>query len=301
MHTVVGLVAGVTMVMALLATASPGLGQPNAPFAFFAGLSSSQYPDVEGKLTYVGRQFRLHPTVAFAVGGTQPDVLRYRPYRFHDIRYSNDDFAKNIVPVHLTPDGVDSMLSRLSLLPSITDGGLDSGHILSFALYYDGAGGPQVFDTILGEANAVALINGLRLAWDDQPEAIGPLTALGCGMGLLSGEPPLEMTALAQVTVGELRLEPGTGLFVTTISIKNVSGSSFVPPVSLVVNTRSGDVRLDNATGRTCKIEPGGQDFMNLPGSLAHNATVSVTVKFRNPAMTRFPLTTRIFAGSGER
>lgn len=287
--------------MALLANASLGWGQPNAPFSFFAGLSRSQYPDLEGKLTYVGRQICLHPTITFAVGGTQPDVLRYRPYRFHDIRYSNDNFAKNIVPVHITPDGVDSMLCRLSLLPLITDGGLDSGHILSFALYYDGAGGPQVFDTILGEANAVALFSALRLAWDDQPEAIGPLTALGCGMGLLSGEPPMEMTASAQVTIGGLRLEPGTGLFVTTISVKNLSSSSFVTPVTLVVNTKFGDVRIDNATGRTCKIEPSGQYFMNLPGSLAPNATVRVMVKFRNPTMTHFPLTARIFAGSGER
>ena len=89
--------------------------------------------------------------------------------------------------------------------------------------------------------------------------------------------------------------------FVQTVTVKNVSGTPIASPISLVLDTLSGNAALYNPTGTTACATPAGSPFINWLSSLAPGASASIVLQFTNPTKAGIMYTTRVLAGSGGR
>lgn len=92
-----------------------------------------------------------------------------------------------------------------------------------------------------------------------------------------------------------------TGRFVQTVTLKNSGSGTIAGPISLVLDSLSGNAALFNSSGRTACAVPAGSPLINLGSSLAAGASVTVQLQFTDPSKTGISYSTRVLAGSGNR
>ena len=103
------------------------------------------------------------------------------------------------------------------------------------------------------------------------------------------------------VTRGGFVRTPRTTAFTQTVTLTNTSGTSITGPISLVLDGLTSGVTLTNQSGVTVNAAPGGSPYLSNGASLAAGASVTLTLRFNDPALVAIGYQTRILAGSGSR
>jgi hypothetical protein len=113
----------------------------------------------------------------------------------------------------------------------------------------------------------------------------------------------LNISASVSVSQGALKLNKKTGRYTQTVTLQN--GNNAAPgPVSLVLDSLSGNATLFNATGSTACAAPAGSPYINVKVGDAVFSPLeraSVTLEFTNPPGQPVTYTPRILAGQGSR
>ena len=113
----------------------------------------------------------------------------------------------------------------------------------------------------------------------------------------------VDVSASITVTRGGYVFNPGTQRFAQTVTLTNNSTSTINGPISLVIESLSGNATLFNLTGATDSFfPPVGLPYINTTvASLASGQSASITLQFTNPSKAAITYTTRVLAGSGAR
>jgi alpha-tubulin suppressor-like RCC1 family protein len=110
-----------------------------------------------------------------------------------------------------------------------------------------------------------------------------------------------DVTSQVVITRGGFRRAPN-GHYVQSVSLRNVGSTTIQGPISLVLNSLSGNATLFNKTGVTVATLPAGSPYINATaGNLAAAATVTVTLEFTDPTNAAISYSTRVLAGAGSR
>jgi hypothetical protein len=108
-------------------------------------------------------------------------------------------------------------------------------------------------------------------------------------------------SAQVQVTRSGFGYNFATQRFVQTVTLKNISGNAISAPISLVLDSLSGNATLYGATGTTSCATPAGSPFINWLSNLAPGASASIVLQFTNPTRAGITYATRVLAGAGGR
>lgn len=107
------------------------------------------------------------------------------------------------------------------------------------------------------------------------------------------------------VTQGGFRYNRATGRYVQIVKIENTGTATLQGPVSLVLDSLSGNVVLANSTGSTNVAYPSGSPYINVNIGddlvFAPHETATVMLEFINESNEAISYTTRIIAGSDNR
>jgi hypothetical protein len=159
----------------LMMSRAPVVGaQPFAPFSDFEILTLAELEDLQVKLTFVGEQEEVIPSLAIASHTRSLDLSRFLPFRRPDVHYGNDEIA--IMTCTASPAELKAMIENISTLPSVTSGDIADDNFLSFAMLYATATEDKAFEAILNEADTRALFEQLGLAFDENVECLEVLT-----------------------------------------------------------------------------------------------------------------------------
>jgi hypothetical protein len=288
--------AGLVAIACLAAT--PAAAQSFAPYSEFQALTPQQLLDLDLKLTYIGSQFAPIQTrmlQAQSSGGAGQFAALRRP----GISYGNDTLAISFTLV--TVAELDALLDSVATLPGVTDGGVDAGGFLSFALR-DTAGGTRGFESIVDETNGRALFARMRGALVANASARRTLDEMACELDLLSLTEPADVTASAQIVMGGVHLVRATGRFAGTVRVTNTSAVTLPAPLTLTVATFP-NVRLAGEYGVTCRVTPSGAPYivLDVGAGLAPGAFVDRILEFENPDLDAIGATFHLHSGSGSR
>jgi hypothetical protein len=293
-----GLLA-LAVVVACVLFPTAGHGQAFSPYSDFLAMTPSQLATLQVKLTWLGFQTQRVPTVALTAVGNGPNPSLFAPFERPGFDYSNDD--SQIDSLTATVAALDAMLDSVATVPGVTDGGVDAGGYLSFALL-NTAGGTKAFESILDTTNAIALLGRMQGALAASPAAVRGLRELACGLRLLLAAPPTDVTSRISVAFSGIRLVRNTGEMVGTMKITNISGTSIAGPLTVVVVTTE-LVELVGEVGRTCRIQPAGRPYLILSvgTGLAPGAMVQTGIRFSNPDLDAITPQVFVFSGQGSR
>jgi hypothetical protein len=282
---------------ALLLIPSVGYAQTFTPFSVFQSMSQSELATLQVKLTWLGFQTHSTVTVALTANGHTPNLTLFVPFQRPGFDYSNDTAAPESLTASVQE--LDAMLDGVATLPGVTDGGVDAAGDLSFALL-NTAGGTQAFEAILDTTNAALLFAQMRGALGANISADRGLRELACTLDLLPGTPPPEVSSSVTFALTGFRLERATGEMVGVVKVTNITGTPLAGPLTLVVIPTE-NVELIGESGRTCRIEPGGQTFVVLGGgaTLAPSATVQQVLRFSNPDLDAIAPELHLHSGPG--
>jgi hypothetical protein len=274
-------------------------------------MTLSELANLQVKLTYGGPQLKRTQSVVIVAEGASANVTSFTPYRRSGFSYQNDDQA--LVVLYAPTSELDALIDQVATLPLLTAGGVDPQAVLSFSLLNVVGGVTKCYEAEFSEANGRELLTRMRLALSG--ETLARLSAFACGLGMVGTSAPTDVTSSVVLHFSGARRDVSTREDVGTVTVKNVSGSPLLAPISVVLRPKISTVALANRSGRTCLLNP-PRDYINLPvaGSLAPGATVEVQVRFYNPGkeaidlywtrLTPAPPTQigpRVFAGAGER
>jgi len=110
-----------------------------------------------------------------------------------------------------------------------------------------------------------------------------------------------DVSPQVQVTRGGFGYNFATGRFAQTVTLKNTSASAITGPLSLVLDSLSGNATLFNPSGTTSCAAPAGSPFINLAGGLTPGASAALALQFTDPNRTGITYATRVLAGSAGR
>lgn len=111
-----------------------------------------------------------------------------------------------------------------------------------------------------------------------------------------------DVTASLSVTRGGYVLNPVTGHYAQTVTVKNNSSGTITGPLSLVLDNLSADATLFDATGATDSLElPAGSPYVNVNVNLAAGQSASFALQFADPSHAPITYNTRVLAGPGTR
>ena len=288
----------VPVVVWLLAWGTVGSGQNFSPYSAFLAMSLEELKTLQVKLTYVGPQQDVVPTVAFTSTFNTLNLALFVPFRRPGFSYANDNLA--VQSFSASPAELQQVVQQVGTLPDVTAGAA-SGDFLSFAML-NTAGGTKAFEAVLDKPDSLALFNKLRLALQSNAAGLRLISEMACSLELLEAERPTDVSGQVAVSISGVRLNRTTGRYVATANIKN-NGASLTGPVSLVVDL-GGSVALFNHHGTTCGTSPVGRRFVNLSltgNTLPSGGSLSMTLEFENPNNEPVVATTKVLAGPGAR
>lgn len=269
-----------------------------SPYSDFQSMSLSQLATLQIKLTYVGPQGPAIPTTVFSPAA--PDLTVFVPFQHTGISYDNDNLPIHAVSV--TAADLQTIINKVSALPNVTAGSVDSQTYLSFSMVNTGSG-VNGFEAVLNLANASDLLRKFRTALPANPAAVQQLTDLACAVNILDPTRPTDVTAQIKLTFSGWRFNRTTKRFVGTATVTNSSSSGIPGPVSLVLQL-PGNVELFNAVGNTCVATPPGSAFINfpLPNSVfPAGGSAALTLEFSSPNVEPITMSPKILAGPGTR
>jgi hypothetical protein len=188
--------------------------------------------------------------------------------------------------------------------------GIDGGSgIGAFTILVSDNGGPFTvwLDSVAGSSAMYAGQIGHSYAFMslgvDLVGNVEPLKTVADATTQIASAPACatDVGAQVQVTRSGYGYNFATQRFVQTITLKNISGSTFASPISLVLDHLSSNATLYNPTGTTACATPSGSPFINWLSSLAPGASASIVLQFTNPTKAGITYATRVLAGSGGR
>jgi len=113
------------------------------------------------------------------------------------------------------------------------------------------------------------------------------------------------ITRCASVVSGAIQVAPSgfgynftTGRFVQTVTLTNSTSNTIAGPISLVLDSLSGNATLFNRSGLTACAAPLGSPFITVPGGLNPGASASVILQFADPSKAGITYAARVLAGS---
>jgi uncharacterized cupredoxin-like copper-binding protein len=111
----------------------------------------------------------------------------------------------------------------------------------------------------------------------------------------------IDVTGSIGITYGGITMNPLSGQFFQTVTLRNNSTGTITGPISLVLDQLSSNATLVNATGTTTEVAPAGSPYVNATVNLAPGQSVNVTLQFTNPSRDAITYTARVLAGPGAR
>jgi hypothetical protein len=250
------------------------------------------------KLTQVGLE--SSPPYALVLTSDQNvsgvDISQFEPFRRAGVFYLSDSYAFHIrIPLV----GLSALLDSLATRPGITDGDVDSSGFLSFTLVNAVNDSTMGFESIVGISNGRDLFTLLRAA--SGSEARIALNDWFCSTDLLPINVVSDVSSQVSVELSGLRRESDE-MFVGNVAVANNSEDFLAAPLSLVVIPSAG-VTLSKPDGFTCRAQPAGRAYVDLPvgSGLAAGDTVVTAVEFRNLESGSITIQSRVYSGAGER
>ena len=286
----------------MLITPQLACAQPYSGFGDFQKLGETELQSLQVKLTYLGPvDYPVYSLIFTSTGGTI-DVGAFTPFRRNAFvtEYGLDGLGPRSFKVSTAI--LAAMIDSIAGLAGVTDGGVDSGGVVSFAML-ETSGDTTAFESIVDTTNGRALVSKMLAAFGSQPEALRATTEAACRYDLLAGSPPMNVTAQVLIkTSGPRRLRK-TDEYSIQIRITNTSKATLALPLTLVPRIVGANVVLLDEDGFTCAIDPMGVPYVNLvaEGGLAPSESLDVTVRIRNPSNERLRITPEVFAGTGTR
>lgn len=294
--------AGTLVLIPILGCAQPGHTQVLSPYSDFEALSVADMDSVRVKLTYGGPQDQPVMTLALTGTTTEVPIGAFVPFRRSGFDYSNETVG--VLKTGASREDLKAIITNVGTLPRVTDGGVDPGGRLSFALLSTTGGTTKVFESIVNDTTGGQLFSQMLAAVSGNQSGSRRLLSLGCAVSMLPTGVPASAEGQAVVHLTGLRQDRHVkGQFVGKVIVTNQSASTLASPLTLVVIRKSGNAVLIQEDGFTCNIEPRGASFVNLAvgAGLGPNASVQRELRFDNPSQMKFDLTFRVFAGSGTR
>lgn len=286
------------MAVCIFLQAHYAAAQGLSPYTVFQAMSLEELKTLQVKLTYVGPQQDITPSVGFTSTFNKLDLNLFVAFRRPGLNYNNDDLA--VQTFTASPAELQALIQHVGTLPNVVSGGV-SGEVLSFALL-NTSGGTKAFEAVLGKSDSIDLLAKLRLALATNKTGLRRLSELACPLALLEPTRPTDVLSQVSVTMSGVRLNRTTGRYVGSATVRN-NASDLLGPVSLVLDL-SGSVILSNADGTTCGTEPVGRAFINLPltnNTLPAGASVMIGLEFENPNNEPVQATAKVLAGPGAR
>lgn len=294
-------------VLAALAVTSAWLcpaavdGQVLSGYSEFQGMPVDSLRTLQVKLTYGGAsKGKFTPTVLFTSVFSSADVTPFVPFYRENFGYSSDESIEPAFKAQLSE--LKALIDSVGTLPGVTDGGVDPDGILSFSLQNYFGGTSKVFESILGPTNGLAFFAKVLSAFTANDSARTGLVGYACGLGMMPGTPPQDVSSSVSVAVKGVRRDRKTGEFAGALRFTNTSGVSIAAPIIAAVQLKGG-VSLVAANGFTsCLVPPWGTPYVNVQasGSLGAGNSVQVKVRFNNPDSERIGFQSiRILAGAG--
>jgi hypothetical protein len=278
--------------------------QTLSPYSEFQSMSVPQMQTLQAKLTLVGDQRMQHKTLVGLAAGQSPALSVFVPfYRSQFLPGGYNADYQQVLTFTATTQELKAMIDSVASIPDVTDGGVDTGGFLSFALSNTLNGTDKVFESVLSPATGMQLFGRLMGALASNSSAMDALTLYACGLGMLPAGPPTDVTSHVSIELRGFRKDRKTGQFVSRARITNTSGQAIAGPVIYVYRARS-NVAPVWASGVTCAIDPAGASYMTLPisGSLVACQQVDLVLRFNNPDDERIELfSQRVFSGNGFR
>lgn len=273
------------------------LAQSFSPYSDFQGMSQADTQNLQIKLTFAGPRKDTMPTVAFTPGTL--DLTKFAPFRRPTISYGMDSGLEAFVA---STAEMKAVLNGIGTLANVTAGGVSADQWLSFAMVWTiSPVNIKGFEAIVSKTDAAAVFAQLRTAFANNKAGLMALGDMACPIGATDPVVPTDVTSQSIVSYSGLRLNRTTGRFVGTASVKNNSASTFIGPVSLVMDL-PGSITLYNSDGTTCNVKPTGRFYINVSsGPLAAGATAQVNLDIANPDSEPVTPSTKVLAGPGGR
>lgn len=295
----VRLTSSLGLVVSIFAGGPALYAQAFTPYSDFQQLTISQMSTVQLKLTYVGPQKDVIPSVGlFAGGGFSVGI--FAPFLRSGFSYDNDNAVLHTVSVSSVE--MKAIIDGVATLPSVTVGLVAVPELISFSLS-NSVPVAKVFEAILDKAQAASVFDKLRTALIANKTALHEVSGIACPLVILESGSPVDVSAAMQITLSGFRLNRATGRFVGTYTAKNIGPSPITGPITVVFEF-PGAIRMFNLDGTTCGITPAGREFVNLTligNTLAAGASVMGPVELVNPNVEPIKSATKVLAGIGAR
>ncbi len=280
---------------------SPKISQD---FKDFFEMPLKELENVQVKLTYLGPQQESIPSILLAASAEILDMEKFSSFQRSGLSYANDHL--NPQSLLVAPEKLKALISNLSSTPEIVGERVIDLPYVSVSFLKSDSTEDKFFEAILDQLTASKLFVLLRRALPADQEARNLLQSWGCGLGLLPAAPASEVTNKVKITRSGIRLNPDTGYFEQTVTLKNTSYEPLPGPISLVVNFKR-SLRLHNADGTTCLVTPAGREFIDIPlpsgryGSFFPDEELEVTLQFEAGQGDPIDYSTQVVSASGER
>lgn len=271
--------------------------QTFSPYSDFQAMTLQELDTLQVKLTYVGTRRSVFPSLAFTSPSNTFNLSDFTPFQRTEIDYFLDSIKVDTFTA--SSSELQAVIDNIGTLPNVTAGGVAASVYLSFALF-NSQPGDKGFEAVLDKSDATALFDKLRLSLANNKDGLRKISDFACVTELLETTKPTDMSADVSVVFSGIRLNRETGLFVTTATITNNSGSTFQSPVSLVLDL-GGNVSLVGEDGFTCGTSPIGREFINLSDTPGPGESTEITLEFDNPDLEQINVTTKVLAGPGAR
>jgi hypothetical protein len=271
-----------------------------APFSYFQALPLEALSQVQLNLTYLGGEQRPFPSVAFAVSH-MPDVRLFVPFRRAGFDYGKNELA--LFRRTIGAEELKALIDSVAALPHVTDGGVDSIGVFSFALLDTSGGSPRAFEAIVNDEEALELLTRMGSALRNNMKAAQLLALMACGFKTLPERAVGEVTGSVEIGYEDFSHDPATGTSRCRVRAFNISHATLAAPLELVVRPKPMKVQLAEADGFTCLVFYPGCPYVLLPvpNALPPGAQVVRWLRFDNPNQMKFSLSARLFSGAGER
>src|SRR5437867_189499 len=297
--------AAVTLFLATTGTAIWSVSvfaQSFSPYSDLQAMSLADLATLQVKLSYLGDQTRMFTSRALTASGNVQNLSFFVPFERPAFDYANDHFTVDSFKVAV--EDLKALIDSVGTIPEVTDGGVDAGGYLSFALLNSAGGTTKAFESLLDRQSGRKLFRELLEVLGNYQQPRESFTRMACLLGVMEGTPATDVSSQVTVRLRGMRLDRRTGQFVGKMQLTNMSGN-VVPAPAIVALYPRGSVRLVAPDGFTsCAIAPAGMPYKNLPvgGGLQPGQQVTIVVRFDNPDRRKIEFdTVRVLAGAGMR
>lgn len=129
---------------------------PVSDFEEFESMDLSEFMTLQMKLTYVGEQSKVVPTVAITADSHDLDMDCFKPFRKTGVDYGNDEVA-TVVALSVTTEELQGIIGALGVMPAVKEGARE-GQFLSFMMCNKVDGQTKGFEAIVDASDAEALL-----------------------------------------------------------------------------------------------------------------------------------------------